>query len=85
MQWTNVDAWSSPGTDPGDHVQRGPSLLPRRASCNACELETALGKLLTRLPDLRLTNIHDLQWHPRNTLRGVRSLIATRELSESEP
>ncbi|MFL9962497.1 cytochrome P450 [Paraburkholderia sediminicola] len=42
------------------------------------ELETALGTLLTRLPNLRLTNIDDLQWHPRNTLRGVTSLIATR-------
>jgi cytochrome P450 len=49
------------------------------------ELETALGTLLTRLPDLRLRNIHDLQWHPRNTLRGVTSLIATRELAECEP
>jgi cytochrome P450 len=42
------------------------------------ELEIALGTLLTRLPDLHLTNLHDLQWHPRNTLRGVMSLIATR-------
>src|SRR5258706_713571 len=42
------------------------------------ELETALKKLLTRLPDLRLTNLDDLKWHPRNTLRGVTSLIATR-------
>jgi cytochrome P450 len=41
------------------------------------ELETALGTLLTRLPNLRLTNIDDLQWHARNTLRGVTSLMAT--------
>lgn len=42
------------------------------------ELEIGLGTLLTRLPNLRLTNLHDLQWHARNTLRGVTSLIATR-------
>jgi cytochrome P450 len=42
------------------------------------ELETALETLLKRMPNLRLTNLHDLQWHSRNTLRGVTSLIATR-------
>jgi cytochrome P450 len=42
------------------------------------ELETALDTLLTRLPNLRLTNLDNLQWHPRNTLRGVPSLMATR-------
>jgi cytochrome P450 len=42
------------------------------------ELETALGTVLRRLPELRLTNLAELQWHPRNTLRGVVSLLATR-------
>ncbi|PCE21932.1 cytochrome [Paraburkholderia acidicola] len=40
------------------------------------ELETALGTILRRLPDLRLTNLDSLQWHQRNTLRGVTSLLA---------
>ena len=40
------------------------------------ELETALGTILRRLPGLRLTNLDSLQWHPRNTLRGVTSLLA---------
>ncbi|MFM0290501.1 cytochrome P450 [Paraburkholderia megapolitana] len=40
------------------------------------ELETALGTILRRLPDLRLTNLDTLQWHQRNTLRGVTSLLA---------
>jgi cytochrome P450 len=42
------------------------------------ELETALGTVLRRLPALRLTNLDDLQWHPRNTLRGVTSLFGVR-------
>jgi cytochrome P450 len=42
------------------------------------ELETALGTVLRRLPELRLTNLEELQWHPRNTLRGVTSLLGTR-------
>ncbi|OUL97903.1 cytochrome P450 [Paraburkholderia hospita] len=40
------------------------------------ELEIALHKLLTRLPQLRLTNLDALQWRRRNNLRGVESLIA---------
>ncbi|HEY3596632.1 MAG TPA: cytochrome P450 [Paraburkholderia sp.] len=41
------------------------------------ELEAALGTLLERLPNLKLTNLDDLHWHPRGNLRGVESLIAT--------
>jgi cytochrome P450 len=42
------------------------------------ELETALGTVLRRIPKLRLTNLDSLQWHPRNTLRGVISLTGIR-------
>lgn len=41
------------------------------------EVESALGAILRRLPELRLTNLDNLQWHPRNTLRGVTALIGT--------
>ncbi len=37
------------------------------------ELETALETLLKRMPNLRLTNLHDLQWHSRNTRRETNS------------
>ncbi|WP_158938065.1 cytochrome P450 [Burkholderia sp. S171] len=40
------------------------------------ELETGLSTLLSRLPDLRITNLDSLQWRQRNTLRGVESLRA---------
>ncbi|CAG9211240.1 Putative cytochrome P450 133B1 [Paraburkholderia caribensis] len=40
------------------------------------ELEIALHKLLTRLPQLRLTNLDALQWRRRNNLRGVETLLA---------
>jgi cytochrome P450 len=42
------------------------------------ELESALGAVLRRLPELRLTNLDNLQWHSRNTLRGVSSLLGVR-------
>jgi cytochrome P450 len=42
------------------------------------ELETALGTVLRRIPKLCLTNLDSLQWHPRNTLRGVISLTGIR-------
>jgi cytochrome P450 len=35
------------------------------------ELQIALEALMTRMPDLRVTNLHDLHWHHHNTLRGV--------------
>jgi cytochrome P450 len=44
----------------------------------ALELETGLGSLISRLPDLRITNLDALQWRQRNTLRGVESLKALR-------
>ncbi|WP_213776709.1 cytochrome P450 [Caballeronia sp. dw_276] len=40
------------------------------------ELEIGLGTLVSRLPDLRITNLDALQWRQRNTLRGVESLKA---------
>jgi cytochrome P450 len=42
------------------------------------ELESALGTILRRIPKLCLTNLESLQWHPRNTLRGVISLRGIR-------
>ncbi len=67
-------------------IERDPSghLLTFGAGIHYClgarlammELEIALHKLLTRLPELRLTNLDTLQWHKRNNLRGVESLIA---------
>ena len=42
------------------------------------ELETAVATLLQRFPTLRLTNLDGLQWHSRNTVRGVKEIIATR-------
>lgn len=41
------------------------------------ELESALGVLLTRLPDLQLQDLDQLAWTPRANLRGVSKLIAT--------
>jgi hypothetical protein len=38
------------------------------------ELHIAFETLFTRLPNLRILNLHDLQWRRRNTLRGVESL-----------
>jgi cytochrome P450 len=40
------------------------------------ELEIGLGTLVSRLPDLRITNLGALKWRQRNTLRGVESLTA---------
>jgi cytochrome P450 len=40
------------------------------------ELETGLAATLTRLPDLRVSNLDRLKWRPRNNLRGVESLMA---------
>ncbi|MFC0396852.1 cytochrome P450 [Paraburkholderia rhizosphaerae] len=40
------------------------------------ELETALGVLLERLPDLELTELDNLSWNQRGNLRGVNSLVA---------
>jgi cytochrome P450 len=66
------------GRDPSGH------LLTFGAGIHYClgarlammELEIALHKLLTRLPQLRLTNLDTLQWRRRNNLRGVETLIA---------
>lgn len=41
------------------------------------EIEVGLGTLLKRLPNLQLTNIENLKWHQRNTLRGVETLSAS--------
>lgn len=41
------------------------------------ELEMGLGALITRLPRLRLDELDQLQWHHRNTLRGVERLAAS--------
>jgi cytochrome P450 len=67
-------------------IEREPSghLLTFGAGIHYClgarlammELEIALHTLLTRLPELRLTNLDALQWHKRNNLRGVESLVA---------
>ena len=40
------------------------------------ELESALGALLERLPDLRLPELDRLSWNQRGNLRGVSALIA---------
>ncbi|CAB3759880.1 cytochrome P450 [Paraburkholderia humisilvae] len=40
------------------------------------ELETALGVLLARLPDLAIDGVDDLRWNGRTSLRGVASLSA---------
>ena len=40
------------------------------------ELEVALATLFRRLPNLQLTHLQQLNWYPRNTLRGVDSLLA---------
>jgi cytochrome P450 len=40
------------------------------------EIQIALGTLLARVPELSLLNTQDLRWYPRNTLRGVESLMA---------
>jgi len=42
----------------------------------AIELEVALRKLATRLPDFELTNATSLQWRRRSVVRGVTSLRA---------
>jgi cytochrome P450 len=67
-------------------IEREPSghLLTFGAGIHYClgarlammELEIALHKLLTRLPQLRLTNLDALQWRRRNNLRGVEKLTA---------
>jgi hypothetical protein len=38
------------------------------------ELETALGALLTRLPNLTVDGLDDLHWNGRSNLRGVETL-----------
>jgi cytochrome P450 len=38
------------------------------------ELHIALETLLTRLPDLRILNLHELHWRHHNSLRGVDAL-----------
>ncbi len=43
----------------------------------ALELETLLATVVHRLPSLQLTHLEQLQWHARNTLRGVERLSAT--------
>lgn len=40
------------------------------------ELESALGALFERLPNLRLTNLDQLSWNQRGNLRGVNALMA---------
>ncbi|AZU58381.1 cytochrome P450 [Ralstonia pseudosolanacearum] len=40
------------------------------------ELESALGALFERLPNLRLTNLDQLSWNQRGNLRGVNTLMA---------
>jgi cytochrome P450 len=42
------------------------------------ELQIAMETLFTRMPAMCLTNLDNLCWHPRNTLRGVESLLAIR-------
>jgi hypothetical protein len=66
-------------------IEREPSghLLTFGAGIHYClgarlammELEIALQKLMTRLPQLRLTNLDALAWRKRNNLRGVERLI----------
>ncbi|MEX3931688.1 cytochrome P450 [Paraburkholderia phymatum] len=68
-------------------IEREPSghLLTFGAGIHYClgarlammELEIALRKLMTRLPQMRVTNLDALMWHRRNNLRGVESLMAT--------
>lgn len=41
------------------------------------ELESALSVLLTRLPNLQLQDLDNLEWIPRANLRGVSKLIAS--------
>jgi hypothetical protein len=48
------------------------------------EIQIALGTLLARLPDLQLLNTQDLRWYPRNTLRGVESLMAAARLETAQ-
>jgi cytochrome P450 len=38
------------------------------------EMEAALSTLFARLPAMRITNLDDLRWYPRNAIRGVASL-----------
>jgi cytochrome P450 len=67
-------------------IEREPSghLLTFGAGIHYClgarltmmELEIALHKLMTRLPQLRLTNLDALVWRKRNNLRGVETLMA---------
>jgi cytochrome P450 len=40
------------------------------------EIEIGLGTLIRRIPDLKITNLQNLRWHPRDNLRGVESLMA---------
>jgi cytochrome P450 len=44
----------------------------------AMELQVGLATLLARMPDMRLVNLDALQWRPRNTVRGVETLVAAR-------
>ncbi|CDY77578.1 putative cytochrome P450 hydroxylase [Caballeronia glathei] len=43
------------------------------------ELETSLAALFERAPNLRLRNLDDLHWNNRSSIRGVQSLVASRE------
>jgi cytochrome P450 len=40
------------------------------------ELEIAVQRLFERFPNLRLTHLEELHWRPRNTIRGVETLLA---------
>ena len=41
------------------------------------ELEISIGTLFRRMPDMKISNLDSLEWHQRNSLRGVKSLHAT--------
>jgi len=43
------------------------------------ELETSLAALFERAPNLRLRNLDDLHWNNGSSIRGVQSLVASRE------
>jgi cytochrome P450 len=46
------------------------------------EIEVAINNLLAHFPEMQILNLDRLEWHPRQNLRGVRSLqVATRAAS----
>ena len=47
------------------------------ARLGVLEGEIAIATLLSRFPNLRINNLDSLRRHPRSTLRGVESLLAT--------